>query len=104
MAVAYLTESNSMAICKRRDRIVVFRVTDEEHQQLQQACETSGNRNLSEFVRVELLNRVQSRKAARANIAGLEKRLSELEASYLQAMKNVPVPVCPGGGDADNLS
>jgi len=93
-----------MAILKRRDRIVVFRVTDEEHQQLQQACESSGNRNLSEFVRLELLNKVQGRKASRANIAGLEKRLAELEASYVQAMKNIAVPVGPENPDADDLS
>jgi hypothetical protein len=85
-----------MAICKRRDRIVVFRVTDEEHQQLQHACETSGNRNLSEFVRLELLNRLQSKRMARANIAGLERRLSELEASYVQTIKSIQVPVCQG--------
>jgi len=93
-----------MTICKRRDRIVVFRVTDQEHQQLQQACEASGNRNLSEFVRLELLNRVQSRKASRANLAGLEKRLAELEASYVQAIKNIHVPAGPGTPDADDLS
>jgi mobilization protein NikA len=93
-----------MAICKRRDRIVVFRVTGEEHQQLQQACETSGNRNLSEFVRLELLNRVQSRKAARANIAGLEKRLSDLEATYIQAMRLGQVPACQENSNADDLS
>ena len=76
-----------MAICKRRDRVVVFRVTDDEHTQLQRACETSGCPNLSEFVRVELLNRVQSRMAARLSVAGLEKRLSDLEATYVQTVK-----------------
>ena len=93
-----------MAICKRRDRIVVFRVTDEEHEQLQQACETSGNRNLSEFVRLELLNRVQSRKAARANMAGLEKRLSDLEATYCQALKQMQPVEAEGGSNADDHS
>jgi hypothetical protein len=83
---------------------VVFRVTDAEHQQLQEACEASGTRNLSEFVRLELLNRVQSRKASRANLAGLEKRLADLEASYGQAIKNIQVPVGPGNPDADELS
>jgi hypothetical protein len=92
-----------MAFCKRRDRIVVFRVTDEEHEQLQQACESNGNRNLSEFVRLELLNRVQSRKAARANMAGLEKRLSDLEATYSQAIKMMQ-PAEPGGNNVDDLS
>ena len=93
-----------MAICKRRDRIVVFRVTDEEHQQLQEACENSGNRNLSEFVRLELLNRVHSRRAARANMATLERRLSELEAGYVQAMKNVQVSTVEDTAGADDVS
>jgi hypothetical protein len=79
-----------MSICKRRDRIVVFRVTDEEHQQLQQACESSGGRNLSEFVRLEMLNRTQSRKALRVNIASLEKRLSDLEACQMRASGTLP--------------
>ena len=92
-----------MAICKRRDRIVVFRVTNEEHQQLQHACETSGNRNLSEFVRVELLHRVQSKRIARANMAGLERRLAELEASYVQTIKSAPVPE-PQGSSNDEAA
>lgn len=78
-----------MAIFRRRDQVVVFRVTTEEHAQLQKACETSGSRNLSDFVRMELLSRVQSRLAARTNLAGLERRLSELEADYLERMKCV---------------
>ena len=93
-----------MSILKRRDRIVVFRVTAEELQQLQQACEISGTRNLSEFVRVELLHRVQSRKAARANMACLEKRLSELEASYTQAMKTAQPPGSQGTTHAGDRS
>jgi hypothetical protein len=76
-----------MEVCKRRDHVIVFRVTDEERTQLQKAFESSGSRNLSEFVRMELLNRVQSRMAARTNLATLEKRLSDLEANYLQAVK-----------------
>lgn len=79
----------------------MFRVTDEEHEQLQHACETSGNRNLSEFVRVELLHRVQSKRTARANMAVLERRLSELEASYVQTIKSIQVPACQGGNDGE---
>ena len=82
-----------MAIFKRRDHVIVFRLTDEEHAQVQKACETSGSRNLSEFVRTELLNRVQSRMAARINLGMLEKRLSDLEASYSRTVKCSPAPV-----------
>ena len=55
-----------------------FRVTSEEYQQLQQASEGSGNGNLSEFARLEMLNRARSRMEARANVAKLEQRLSNL--------------------------
>ena len=71
---------------------MVFRVTDEEHKQLQQACENTGGRNLSEFVRLEMLNRVQNRKALRVNIASLEKRLADLEASQLRVPKAEELP------------
>src|ERR1044071_4950451 len=93
-----------MAICKRRDRVVVFRVTDEEHHQLQLACETNGNRNLSEFVRLELLNRGQNRKTSRANIACLEKRLSDLEASYKRATEQIQGPAEQDASEADDLA
>ena len=79
-----------MAICKRRDHAIVFRVTTEEHLQLQKACESSGSRNLSEFVRMELLSRVQSRMAARTSLAVLEKRLADLEASCSHPLKSSP--------------
>ena len=90
-----------MAIFKRRDQVVVFRVTSEEHAQLQKACEASGGRNLSDFVRLTVLNRVQGRPAARTSLAVLEKRLSDLEATHLQSTKCAqPVPDAPGdGGD-----
>ena len=92
-----------MAIFKRRDQVVVFRVTSDEYAQLQKACETSGSRNLSEFVRLELLDRVQSRIAARTNLAGLEKRLSDLETTYLQSMKCLQTVPEPDGDGGDEL-
>jgi len=87
-----------MAIWKRRDQVVVFRVTSEEHAQLQKACEMSGSRNLSDFVRLELLRRVQKGMAARTNLAGLEKRLADLEATYSQTVKCAP-PVADQTGN-----
>ena len=88
---------------RRRDQAVVFRVTNEEYSQLQKACEASGSRNLSEFVRFELLRRVQGRIAARTNLAGLEKRLSDLEASYLQNMKCLQTVAEPGADGSNEV-
>ncbi len=92
-----------MAILKRRDQVVVFRVTSEEHAQLQKACETSGSRNLSDFVRIELLSRVQKGTATRNNLAGLEKRLADLEATYSQTAKYAPAVNETGGKGPDEL-
>lgn len=44
----------------RRDRLVVFRLTQEEYRLLQAACAAAGRRSVSEFTRSELLSIVQS--------------------------------------------
>ena len=85
-----------MPTYKRRDRVVVFRVTEEEYLQLEQACESNGNCNLSEFVRVELLNRALSRKTSRANLAVLEKRLADLEAAMKGREGDIESPLDRG--------
>jgi hypothetical protein len=76
----------------------------EEHQQLQQACESSGCRNLSDFVRLELLSRVQSRMVARINMAALAKRLSDLEDTYSRAMAGMQTKTEQGDSNEGNRS
>jgi Mobilization protein NikA len=46
-----------MSILKQRNRIVVFRLTDEEYESLKRASLRSG-RTLSDFTRSELLMRI----------------------------------------------
>src|SRR5207248_759248 len=48
--VKYVTTS------KRRDRSVVFRVTQQEYNCIKSDCEASGGRSLSEYTRSELLS------------------------------------------------
>jgi uncharacterized protein (DUF1778 family) len=93
-----------MSISKRRDRVIVFRVTDDEYKQLQQACEGSGNRSLSEFMRFEMLDRTRSRMAVRANIADMGKRLTDLEALYREAKELLQRPMAPERTKVDELS
>src|SRR3954462_5115289 len=58
-----------------RNRMVVFRLTQEEYTRLRDACKSKGGRNLSEYTRSELLAMLQS-----DSIAGLiQKRFGELE-------------------------
>jgi hypothetical protein len=45
---------------KPRNRIVVFRLSQEEYRSLQEACSRAGARNLSDFTRSEVLECVNS--------------------------------------------
>jgi hypothetical protein len=49
-----------MSSSLRRDRLVVFRLTQEEYRMLQAACAAAGRRSVSDFTRAELLSIVQS--------------------------------------------
>jgi hypothetical protein len=45
---------------KPRNRIVVFRLSQEEYRSLKDACDRAGARNLSDFTRSEVLESVNS--------------------------------------------
>jgi hypothetical protein len=45
---------------KPRNRIVVFRLSQEEYRSLQEACNRAGARNLSDFTRSEVLECLNS--------------------------------------------
>jgi DNA-binding transcriptional regulator GbsR (MarR family) len=47
-----------MPTFKRRTRIVLFRLTDDEYEALQSACAKRGARTISDFARKELLRSV----------------------------------------------
>jgi uncharacterized protein with PIN domain len=44
-----------MAIIKRRDRFVLFRLSQDEYQRLRSACEEDGAASISAFARSEIL-------------------------------------------------
>ena len=54
-----------MSIARRREEIVVFRLTDQELVSLKRVCESKGGRNLSEFARTELLSSAHAPPATR---------------------------------------
>jgi hypothetical protein len=64
---------------KRRNRIVVFRLTQEEYASLKSACVDRGARNISDFARAALLSSIESESGG-----ALGQRLSELESSMRQ--------------------
>ena len=48
-----------MAVTKPRNRLVNFRVSEDEFQSLREACETGGARSISDFARCAVLTTSQ---------------------------------------------
>lgn len=68
-----------MVTSQPRNRMVVFRLTQEEYRKLQAACSAQGGRNVSDFTRSELLARIEDEDSG----AGMEKRLHAVEQQLL---------------------
>ncbi len=65
-----------MPILKRRDRIVVFRLSQDEYEGLRAACAERGAASISSFARSELLTSLN-----RDRLSGVYRQLSNLESS-----------------------
>ncbi|MBV9764458.1 MAG: hypothetical protein JOZ48_06390 [Acidobacteriaceae bacterium] len=73
---------------KPRNRIVVFRVTEEEYNSLLTACALSGGRSLSDYARSELLSTITSEAPAgisRCRCFDMDQKVSEIH----RLLKNV---------------
>lgn len=69
-----------MTVLKRRSRIVIFRVTDDEYERLRSACLTRGARNVSDFARNALFDSVtQERGQVADKLAQIESGVKRLE-------------------------
>ncbi len=69
-----------MTFLKRRNRMVVFRVTEDEYDNLKSACAERGARNVSDFARSELLNSADREHAELMHtLSELQGRLDRLE-------------------------
>jgi hypothetical protein len=65
-----------LPILKRRDRIVVFRLSQDEYEGLKAACAERGAASISSFARAELLTSLE-----RDRLSGVYRQLSKLETS-----------------------
>ena len=72
-----------MSFLKRRNRMVIFRVTEDEYETLKAVCSVRGARNLSDFARNELLQSIQRVASPDEAVAGhlsqIDQKLSTLE-------------------------
>ncbi len=79
-----------MGVLKRRDRLVVFRVTKDEYRRLEKACAASGARSISDYTRQALLG--SGRPAAAADglegrLSAFDRRLAELHAAVRRILR-----------------
>jgi hypothetical protein len=63
-----------MAVTKPRNRLVIFRLTQEEYQQLETVSAAGGARSLSEFARSRVLNGA----GGEPSLTELKQKLDEL--------------------------
>jgi hypothetical protein len=73
-----------MSLRQRTDRVVLFRLTEDEHQTMEEPRTATGGRSLSGFVRVEVLNPAPSVdiEPVRELVESMEQRLLSLENTY----------------------
>lgn len=71
-----------MATLNRRNRTVIFRVTEQEYNCLKSACAAAGGRSLSDYTRSELLFRPRvdsSDGLIRQRVLEMDKKLTEIQ-------------------------
>jgi hypothetical protein len=82
-----------MAIIKRRDRFVLFRLSKDEYEGLRAVCQECDAASISSFARAEILKVLD-----RDRPLGISQQLSSLQSSVeritqmLEAMANSPLP------------
>jgi uncharacterized protein (DUF1778 family) len=81
---------------KNRPRHVVFRVSDEEHKYISDACFEAGIRSVSEFVRQAALHFAETRRSNRSllsdDLTTVALRLEELD-GYLRDLSSVIIRI-----------
>lgn len=69
-----------MAVLKPRNRVLIFRLTQDEYDNLQAACTGKGARSLSDFARSELLGAIGA-ELRPPSVSRVEEKLTELHAA-----------------------
>lgn len=76
-----------MAVTKPRNRLVNFRVSEDEFQSLREACETGGARSISDFARCAVLTgnlpKTGNDDILRLRLALIEEKMGEVDAKLL---------------------
>jgi uncharacterized protein (DUF1778 family) len=87
-----------------RDRIVVFRLSQDEYRSLQEACTKEGGRSISDFTRSELLAAIHHKQMSAAL---LDRRVAEIHRSMqrvLRLLDSPPSDPAPSKTDSEENS
>lgn len=86
-----------MGVLKRRSRLVTFRTSPEEYENLVRSCIESGARSIAEFARASVLGRSQSARAGtlHGDLTTLGQALEELDAALVLARQRIRVVLGP---------
>jgi len=79
-----------MTALRRRDRTMVFRLSQDEYESLLQATSQNGGRSVSDFIRTAVLATVENgmdHKSTSSRLRELEQRIRKLETAYLGLLK-----------------
>lgn len=79
-----------MAISKPRNRVVLFRLTQEEFSEVQQACTAGAARSVSDYARARILGMSDT-----PSLATLEHRIGDLTRAVAHLTKLVETSVPP---------
>ena len=84
-----------MAVSKLRNRVVLFRLTQDEYDRVQQACAEASARSISDFARARILGPGTDV----SSLAQLESKVAELS----QAIENLTLLLKPNGTPTETV-
>lgn len=77
----------------RRSRLVTFRVSADEYENLSQTCISQGARSMSDFARAAVLQNAQASRTPNATLRGdlvtISRKLSDLDTLLTDVHKNI---------------
>ncbi len=75
---------------RRRDRTLVFRLSQDEYESLVAATTQGGGRSVSDFIRTAVMSTIESgpdHKSTSSRLREIEQRIRRLESAYLGQLK-----------------
>ena len=87
-----------MAISKPRNRVVLFRLTQEEYAQVQQACTDGAARSVSDFARARILGQPSAESPALTQMQAQLEELTRAVETLTRGLNPAPRADAAGAG------